>query len=185
MFRLRVLAFAVCAFAAASATADEPKTGDEPATDKPGEKEKEKVTKIDPAKLPGSYKIVDGTKFGEKLTDDAKKASVTFTKDKITTKSPDATFAFSYKVDVTKTPAAVDMEILEPEGLKGSKAKGILKFVGTKLHLAYDSKGGPAPKEFKSVKDDNVLYFVLEMNKKGKGKDKKKDDDKEKDKDKE
>lgn len=162
MTRLRLAAFALCAFAAVTVADDTP------------------AMKMDAEKLVGSYKIVSGKKAGEDMSDDAKKSPITFAKDKITMKSQDMTFVFGYKLDTNATPTTIDMTILEPDALKGKESKGIIKMMDGKLVIAYDPQGKETPKDFKSTKEDGFFTFTMEkagaMKGKGKGK-KKKDKD--------
>lgn len=159
----RVLVFAAAALFAAGLSAQDK---DAPA--------KKKMEKIDPAKLVGSYKLVSGMKAGEKMTAEAEQSPIVFTKDKITMKSKDMAFAFSYKVDEDKTPATIEMTITEPKELKDKKATGILKMEAGKLVLCYHPKGENTPKVFKSTKENEYHLFELKKDEK-KGKGKKKD----------
>ena len=120
-----------------------------------------KTEKLDPAKLVGKWTLVEGMKAGEKSGDDAKKGTTEVTKEKITLAGPDATFVFGYKVDVTKTPAEVDFEILEPEGLKGAKAKGIIKLEDGKMTMCYHPMMGDRPTKFESTKDNGFYLFTF------------------------
>lgn len=125
----------------------------------------DKPAPLDPAKLVGEWKIVDGKKAGEKLGDDVKKGKVIVEKEKISLKSDDMTFVFGYKVDAKKSPAEIDMELLEPEGLKGAKAKGIVKLEKDKFTLCYHPMGD-RPAKFESDKDNGFYLFVMEKAKK-------------------
>ena len=162
MTRLRLTAFAAVALCAAFATADDaPK----------------KAMKIDPDKLVGSYKVVAGLKAGEAMSDDAKKDAIVFTKDKIAVKNNGMDFSFSYKLDLTKDPTEVDLTGVEPEFIKDKLAKGVMKYEGGKIYLAYDPQGEKRPKDFTSTKDNGTFSFELVKEKAGKKKaDDKKDD---------
>ena len=165
MTRLRLFAFAAVAVLAAVAGAD-----DTPA----------KSTKIDPDKLVGTYKVVAGLKAGEKISDDSKDAPIVFAKDKITVKNSAGTFVFSYKLDTDKEPNTVELVGVEPEFVKDKAVKGIMKYEGGKVYLAYgdptDDKAG-RPTDFKSTAENKVFSF--EMKKEGgKAKGKKTDDKK-------
>ena len=93
-------------------------------------------------------------------------------KDKISYKAGDMAFVFGFKADHAKDPIAVDLEILEPEGLKGAKALGIVKLDGEKLTLCYNpAMGGARPTKFESTKDNGFYMFVHEKAKKGEKKD--------------
>ena len=85
----------------------------------------------------------------------------------MTLKSAEATFVFKYKVDAKATPVAIELEILEPEGFKGAKAKGIVSLEGDVFKLAYNPKpDGDRPKDFKSTKDNGSHVYVMKMAKK-------------------
>lgn len=125
-----------------------------------------KLIAFDATKLVGDWTISAGKKMGKDLGDDAKKGTYTFGKDMITLKEGDkVSFAFSYTIEAKTTPMSIDMEIKEApmEGLKGSKAKGILELKGDELKLTYDGTGGERPKKFD---DDNAFSFTLKRAKK-------------------
>lgn len=118
--------------------------------------------KFDAAKVVGVWKLADGMKGGDKIGDDAKKGTCTITKDAITLKGDDGmTFKFSYTTDAKTDPAGIDLEIVEPDGLKGTKAKGIVAADGKMVKLAYHPMGGDRPKTFESTKDNGVYMFTL------------------------
>lgn len=148
MTLVRALVLGVAVTALSAATAD----------DKPAP--------LDPAKLVGEWKIVDGKKAGEKIGDDAKKGKVIVDKEKITLKGDDMTFVFGYKLDAKKSPAEIDLVILEPEGLKDAKAKGIIKLEDGKKTLCYHPMMGERPTKFESTKDNGNYLFVMEKVKK-------------------
>lgn len=148
MTRVRALVLGLAAVAVTAAVAD----------DKPAP--------LDPAKLVGDWKIVEGMKAGEKSGDDAKKGMVIVDKEKITLKGDDMTFAFSYKIDPKKEPAEIDLEIVEPEGLKGAKAKGIVKLEKEKVTLCYHPMMGDRPTKFDSTKENGNYMFTMEKAKK-------------------
>ncbi len=128
--------------------------------------EDKKPAEFDAAKLVGDWTISAGKKMGKDLGDDAKKGTYTFSKDMITLKEGDKVmFAFSYTIDAKASPMTIDMEIKEApmEGLKGSKAKGILELKGDELKLTYDGTGGDRPKKFE---DDAAFSFTLKPAKK-------------------
>ena len=146
---------------------------DDKKPDKADDKKPDKAEKFDAAKLVGDWKITDGMKSGEKLAADAGKGVVTITKDKISLKSMDMSFVFAYKIDDKKDPIAVDMEMLEPEGLKGAKAQGIVKLDGDKFTLCYNpTMGGARPTKFDSTKENGNFLFVHTKAKKDEKQDK-------------
>ncbi len=132
------------------------KTGTTPAKGEKGDK----AAKFDAAKLLGDWKLSEGTKAGEKSGSDLTKDVVTITKDKMSLKAGGMDFEFSYKIDDSKDPVAIDMEITLPEGLKGSKAPGIIKADGDKFTLCYSPMSGTRPTKFESTKDNGFFLFV-------------------------
>src|ERR1700722_13371812 len=75
------------------------------------EKDKEKPS-IDAAKLVGGWTYVKGTKAGEDVPKDHLVGKVTFEKDKVFVPADkDSKFTMAYKIDATKTPATIDLEI--------------------------------------------------------------------------
>jgi uncharacterized protein (TIGR03067 family) len=123
-------------------------------------------TKLDPAKLVGTWSYVSGEKDGKKIpADDLAKGVVEITKETITLKSPDGDFVIKYQIDPSKTPTSIKMEITKgPQG-EGSKAEGIIALKGGQLTLCYPAMGGATPTTF-STKDGNGLHlFVLKQKK--------------------
>jgi uncharacterized protein (TIGR03067 family) len=116
--------------------------------------------KSESPKLAGTYKLVAGKKNGEKVGDDAKKANYIFDDKKVTIGDKDGKFVMSYKLDGKN----IDMEILESpfEGLKGSKAYGIVEVKGDTLKLAYSTEKDKRPKDFEG-KDG--FFFELKKEK--------------------
>lgn len=147
MTRLRFTAMVLACCFGAALTADDKKPDDK------------KPEKLDPAKLLGKWKIVEGMKAGEKAE---VKGVAEISKDKISFVDGEMKFVFGFKIDLEKTPAAIDMEILEPEALKGSKAPGIIKLEGGKLTIAYHPSMGKRPEKFESTKENGAFLFVHE-----------------------
>lgn len=150
----RVLGLTVAVLFAGFATADD-----------------KKDAKFDAGKMEGKWTITAGSKSGDKADTDKYKDAVEITKDKITLKTPDGTFAFKYTVDDKTSPATINLEIVEPEGFKGTKAVGIVKMDGDSLVLCYPAMGGDKPKDFDAKKDSGNYSFTM----KKAGKEEKKD----------
>lgn len=121
--------------------------------------EDKKPAKLDPAKLIGDWKLTAGLKAGEKY-EDTTNSMTEVTKDKITVADDRATFVFGYKIDAAKTPVEIDMEILQPDDLKGNKAKGIVKLEDGKMTLCYHPMGGERPAKFESTADNGFFLFT-------------------------
>lgn len=118
--------------------------------------------KLDPAKILGTWTITSGIHDGEKVPAEKLKGDVTVEKEKMTVKAMDMTFAFKYSV---KPNGDVDLEILEPEAFKGSKAQGIVEATEAGWKLAYNPKGDARPKNFEAKKDTGEFSYVLEKKK--------------------
>lgn len=119
---------------------------------------------FDAAKLVGSWTITGGMKAGEKADTTKYKDPAVFDKDTIAFKTEDGAFKFKYTADAKASPVAVELEILEPEGFKGAKAKGIIKLDGDKMTLCYNPEAeGKRPEKFESTKDNK--FFLFEMTK--------------------
>jgi len=128
----------------------------------PASADEKKDAKFDATKLVGKWDFVSGQKPGEKLeADRLKDQSVEFTKDTLTLKGPAGTFVMKYKVDATKSPAAISLEITDGPAGAGSKSEGIIEIDGDKLKLCYADPGEPAPKSFEVKEKDKARSFVL------------------------
>ncbi len=118
--------------------------------------------------LVGSYEIVSGEKGGEKTTEDRMKdvrvmiaanAITTFDKDK------KMVYAATYKLDTSNTPWKIMMTAtLTPVNGKGTKAEGLIKMDGDRVHLIYALPGGVAPTDFKTREKQQM--FVLKKSSK-------------------
>ena len=148
MFWIRTLAVALVAAVAVSA-------------------EDKKPVDFDAKALVGKWSFASGTRAGEKVEADKLKDIAEYTADKITMKTADATFVFKYSVDAKASPVAVELEILEPDGFKGAKAKGIVEIDGETLKLAYNpTPDGARPKDFASTKDNGNHVYTMKKAKK-------------------
>ena len=152
MTRIRIPSFVAVIFWAAVAVGD----------DKP--------VKFDAETLKGKYVKIEGKKGGEKADPDRLKGQfVTVSKDifKIEGELPEQTFEFAYKLDTSKSPVQIDLEIQYPEDLKGNKAKGIIAFDGKTLKLCYHAtEPDDRPKAFESTEKNG--YFLWTMTKEDK-----------------
>ena len=140
----------------------------------------DKKKEFDAKKLEGKWTVTEGKKAGTALGDDAKKGHYVFEKGKISIYTPDGEkpmFVLTYTIDAKASPVAIDMEITEGpgDGVKGTKAKGIVEFDGDDLKICYDAMGGDRPAKFDG---DKAYYFKLKMAKKDEKKKAEKKDDK-------
>lgn len=114
--------------------------------------------------LSGKYKLVVGKKNGADADEKSKLAAYTVTKDQFTIAGGEFKFVMGYKLDASKTPASIDMEIQDgPEGSKGTKAVGIVELKGDVLKLAYTLDKDKRPKDFDGK---TGFYFELKKEKK-------------------
>lgn len=124
----------------------------------------DKKLEFDAKAVLGKWTFTSGMKAGEKSEIKDLKEPLDVTADKMTLKTPDATFVFKYSADAKADPVAVELEILEPEGFKGAKSKGIVWIEKDVMKLAYNPKpDGDRPKDFKSTKENG--NHVYEMKK--------------------
>jgi uncharacterized protein (TIGR03067 family) len=122
--------------------------------------------KLDASKMVGTWTYASGEKDGQKVpAENFKDASVEITKENLTLKSPDGKFVIKYKVDATKSPAQVAMEITEgPQG-QGSKAVGIIALDKDEIKICYPAMGGATPKDFSTKEGSGLHLFVLKRKK--------------------
>jgi uncharacterized protein (TIGR03067 family) len=112
--------------------------------------------------LVGSYEMVAGEKNGEKLPADRVKGSkVRITEEKIvvTDKDSKETFACTYKLDSSKSPAVITM-VSSVKGQEGEVAKGLIQSEGEQVRLIYTlPDGAKPPTKFKT--EPGQLMLVL------------------------
>jgi uncharacterized protein (TIGR03067 family) len=117
--------------------------------------------KFDAAKMEGKWKMVSGTKAGDKLEGKSLEGDVTIDKEKFTIKGGDMTHVMAFKLDTSKSPIQIDMEGKEGPA-KGFTAEGIIQLDGDKLTLAYALPEGKRPEKFESTKDNKAMVIVME-----------------------
>ena len=128
---------------------------------------KEDVKK-DKEQLQGTWKAVTAQERGE-TKDDAEDHRLTFSGDEFSIKKGDETVIKGrFKIDASKKPKHIDMEILEArkEGFNGKKAVGIFELDGDTLKWCTNEPGGSErPKEFSSAADNKHLLVTLKREK--------------------
>jgi uncharacterized protein (TIGR03067 family) len=122
-------------------------------------------TKFDAAKLEGTWTYVSGKKAGDDSAKEALAGTAIITKDTFTLKGTDPamTFVIGYKLDTTKSPVAIDMDIKDGP-VKEGKAIGIIQVKGDEITLCY-VMGDKRPTKFESTKDNGAFLFVLKKKK--------------------
>lgn len=124
--------------------------------------DKKDAAKINPTKLVGAYTFVSGVRDGQPVdAKDFKGIAFTITKESMVLKTPDGDFKFGYKIDASKAPAALDLEILDGPVGKGAKAKGIIAQTGGTVKIAYNPMGGDRPKDFDGKKGTGDFSFTV------------------------
>src|SRR5262249_54455282 len=97
----------------------------------------------------------------EKIDKERLAAKVTIKKDELHIPAgPDMKFIMGYKIDASKSPSAIDMDIKDGP-VKEGKAVGIIALDGDTLKLCYDPMGVTRPTKFESTKDNGAFSFVL------------------------
>lgn len=118
---------------------------------------------FDAAKMVGTWTYVRGERDGNKLAKEHfAGAQVVITDKEIKFKGTDGTdFVFSYKLDTTKQPVAVKLEMTAGIAV-GAISDGIIGFNGDKLQLCYAAMGGAAPTKFDAPAGSGAHLFVFE-----------------------
>ncbi len=116
--------------------------------------------KFDANKLVGTWTYVSSEKNGQKSDGDSlKEGKVIIAKDKMTLEGSAGTFVLKYKLDTTKKPVMIAMEMTEGAG-EGSTAKGIVEVKGDELKLCY-STSDEAPKKFEAKEGSDHRLVIL------------------------
>lgn len=126
-----------------------------------------KDAKFDPEKLVGKWTMTSAERGGEKKgADELKDWSVELTKDTLTLKSGPIEFVMKYKLDASKSPAVMNLEMIKTAiGEPGAKAVALVELKGDEFKLCY-LVGDKAPKGFESKKDDEARSIVMKRVKK-------------------
>lgn len=135
------LTAAVCLFVVASVRAD-----DKAATDKD--------------KLQGTWKIVSGTHGDQPVPAETFQGmSITYKGDKMMMKMGDMTLNWGFKLDQTKKPKEIDVD------MDGKIGKGIYELDGDTMKVAHGEEGDPRPKDFAAKAGSKVSIIVLKREK--------------------
>jgi uncharacterized protein (TIGR03067 family) len=111
--------------------------------------------KTDVDKIQGKWQCVAGQRGGMAMSaDDAKMIVVTFTKDKMSMDRNGQQLEMGYKLDPTKKPKAMDVDL--PNGKKGT---GIYVLEGDTLKVCHGEEGDPRPTEFVSKQGTKVTVI--------------------------
>lgn len=111
--------------------------------------------------IAGEWTFKSGKRGAEDVPADRFPSSITITNDVITIPAAaDVIFKIKYTIDASKSPAEIDLEIIEGPA-ENSKAKGIIKVADGLLTLCYDPTGEKRPAEFEATDDNWFFLFVL------------------------
>ena len=112
--------------------------------------------KSDQDKIQGKWKIESGMRGGKAIPDERKNVTIEFTKDKMKgTEGEKQAFEMTYKLDPSKKPKAIDVDIMDKKGL------GIYSLEGDTLKICHSEVGEERPTEFESKEGSNVTLVVL------------------------
>lgn len=141
MRRILVIAAACCLMAA-----DEPQKND---------------AKDDKAKMQGTWKVVSMERKGKKR-DNVDEMSLVVKGDTLTARQGDRmVFKGKFKLDGSKKPRTIDLEIVEGRGDKGKVSQGIYKVEGDTFTWCNAAPGvADRPKEFATNDKENHLLIV-------------------------
>lgn len=118
-----------------------------------------KGAKFDAKKIVGSWNLEKGMKAGTD-SDEAMLGEVHINKEELRLPTPDGEFVMAYKIDASKSPAHIDIEITAGPA-EGSETKGIIGMKDGKLMLCYHPMGGERPTAFESNEDNGNYMFVM------------------------
>jgi len=119
--------------------------------------------KKDKDKLQGTWNAVSG-ESGGKEQKEATEHSLVFEGDKFSVKKSEKVMVKgTFKVDASKKPKEIDMEIADgPDDVKGKTALGIYKLEGDELTWCVDEPGsGNRPKEFATKEGTKTMLVKL------------------------
>ena len=126
-----------------------------------GKPVEEKMEKKKAPSIAGKWKMVSGTRSGAAVGKERLTMATITDKDITMPAGPDMKFVMSYKLDTTKSPFEIDMEIESGPVPEGS-AKGIVKMDGNKMMICYNPSDGERPTKFETAEGDGCFYIVME-----------------------
>jgi uncharacterized protein (TIGR03067 family) len=94
-------------------------------------------------KIQGSWALVSGERNGKPLPDEViQQIKLIFAGNKLTTKHKDRATEATFRLDASKTPKEIDLN------MEGQVGKGIYELEGDTLKIAHGEVGDARPKEF-------------------------------------
>jgi uncharacterized protein (TIGR03067 family) len=113
----------------------------------------------DQEKIQGTWVLDSGERGGKQIPDEAKGVTLTFEGNKVKVKHGDREMTWGFKLDASKKPKAIDVD------MNGKIGKGIYELKGDTLKIAHGEEGDPRPKNFESKEGSNVSVVVLKRKK--------------------
>ncbi len=115
---------------------------------------KEKPLMGDHEKIQGAWALQSGERHGKPLPDEViKHITLIFSADKLITKNKDRKTEAAFKLDPSKEPKEIDLD------MDGNIGKGIYQLDGDTLKIAHGEVGDARPKEF--PKASSVLTVLV------------------------
>ena len=124
----------------------------------PMTKAADKPAASDVEKIQGTWLLISGERGGKALPPEiTKNITLVFAGDKLTTKNKDRKTEATFKLDATRKPKEIDID------MEGSVGRGIYQLDGDNLKIAHGEVGGPRPTEFpKELSGLTVLVLKRE-----------------------
>ena len=120
------------------------------------------VAELSMEALTGVWKIVEGTRGGEEVSEERMAGDIVFGDGTIEMGDGDAAFEMSFELNTESSPAEIDMQIEAGPAPAGAPAVGIMKIDSDgHLHLCYDGMGGGRPEKFESDSSNGFFLFKL------------------------
>jgi uncharacterized protein (TIGR03067 family) len=123
------------------------------------DKTEEKQPMGDQEKLQGTWALVSGERNGKALPDEVlQHIKLIFAGDKLTTKHKDRKAEATFKLDSSRTPKEMDLD------MEGNVGKGIYQLDGDSLKIAHGEVGDARPKDFPKA-GSGLTVLVLKREK--------------------
>jgi uncharacterized protein (TIGR03067 family) len=127
--------------------------------------EKDKAAKKDADPLQGTWKLTGGKVRGDPLPEGEDGGKWVLKDGKYTFTSPEMVEEGTYKIDTSKKPAQLDLDITAGND-KGKKQVGIYKVEGETLTVCLAFPGGKErPSEFDTKEGSDRLLFIFKREK--------------------
>jgi uncharacterized protein (TIGR03067 family) len=110
----------------------------------------------DQQRVQGSWALVSGERNGSPIPEElAKKVTLVFGGDKLTTKTATGDLVTKFKLYSEKEPAEIDVDV------GGEIGRGIYQLTGDDLKILHGEVGTPRPTEFATKAGSGLTMLVL------------------------